>query len=160
MARSIVLRFPATCYDCGASIPAGATARWFGKGRVSCCGKGSPDPTSMPHPSVLAPGTTFGPVKIPPIDSAAAGRATDDSARAAAAPLAAPIIDRVSDALLTGLQPHHLAILAERQPEQRLCVRLTSGARFVVTARDAQHVLACIVESCRDSIRDVMGAAS
>lgn len=71
MARSIVLRFAAQCFDCGASLSAGSTARWFGKGRVSCCGTDAAAAraagNSVPHPSNLAPGSTFGPVKIPPV---------------------------------------------------------------------------------------------
>lgn len=44
MTRSIVLRYPATCHDCGNQLEAGTTARWFGRGRVSCCG--TPDATT------------------------------------------------------------------------------------------------------------------
>lgn len=34
MARTITLRFPATCADCGAALEVGATARWYGRGKV------------------------------------------------------------------------------------------------------------------------------
>ncbi len=30
----ITLKYPATCADCGASLPAGSRARWYGRGRV------------------------------------------------------------------------------------------------------------------------------
>ena len=45
MAKTITTRYPACCADCGADIPVGSTVRWFGRGRVSCCGKSSPTPT-------------------------------------------------------------------------------------------------------------------
>lgn len=34
MAKVIELRFPATCRDCGAELPVGSKAKWYGKGRV------------------------------------------------------------------------------------------------------------------------------
>jgi ribosomal protein L37AE/L43A len=34
MAKIISLKWPATCSDCGAKLPAGAKARWYGKGHV------------------------------------------------------------------------------------------------------------------------------
>jgi hypothetical protein len=40
----------------------------------------------------------------------------------------------------------------------RLLVRLSSGCRFVVEARDAMFVIACIEESCRDKVRNVTAA--
>jgi hypothetical protein len=112
MARSIVLRFAAQCFDCGASLSAGSTARWFGKGRVSCCG----NPTTKP-------------------------------------------VDQLTNALQQGMQPHHLPIVAEQSPTMLLCVRLVSGARFLVTAQHAVHVIRCIEESLQDKVRDVMRAA-
>lgn len=34
MARVITLRFAATCRDCGAHLPAGTRARYYGRGKV------------------------------------------------------------------------------------------------------------------------------
>jgi hypothetical protein len=34
MARRITLKYPATCKECGADLPAGIKARYYGKGRV------------------------------------------------------------------------------------------------------------------------------
>lgn len=34
MARKITLKYPAECKDCGAALPAGSKARYYGKGRV------------------------------------------------------------------------------------------------------------------------------
>ncbi len=38
MARILTTRYPARCHDCGEDIPVGTQVRWFGRGRVSCCG--------------------------------------------------------------------------------------------------------------------------
>ncbi len=32
--KTIKLRFAAVCRDCGAELPAGAEARWYGRGKV------------------------------------------------------------------------------------------------------------------------------
>ena len=96
MARTIVLRFDATCFDCGSPIPAGSAARWFGKGRVSCCGAGAPNPIAGrasiddakrrgPFPAPRAD-ANVPPLQVaPPGDSAAIFRAALDRARADAA---------------------------------------------------------------------------
>lgn len=34
MSRTIRLRYPASCRDCGADLPAGSRARYYGRGRV------------------------------------------------------------------------------------------------------------------------------
>lgn len=34
MSRFITLKFAGTCSDCKASLPVGAKARWYGKGRI------------------------------------------------------------------------------------------------------------------------------
>jgi hypothetical protein len=34
MSKTITLKFEATCADCGATLPVGATARWYGRGRI------------------------------------------------------------------------------------------------------------------------------
>ena len=34
MARTITLKFPGTCRDCGSALAIGALARWYGRGRV------------------------------------------------------------------------------------------------------------------------------
>jgi len=34
MAKTITLRYEATCRDCGAHLPVGTKARWYGRGRV------------------------------------------------------------------------------------------------------------------------------
>ena len=34
MARTITLKFPGTCRDCGSGLAVGALARWYGRGRV------------------------------------------------------------------------------------------------------------------------------
>lgn len=203
MARSIVLRFDAQCYDCGAALPAGSTARWFGKGRVSCCGSdaapssparapGAPSPVRQPLPPRMAPSVPSSPAPLPaplPLKRCACGaRATVDSTPMAAsgtwqchacagiaapAPAAAPHkaippylpspelaelaratgIDVAE--LASGMRPAQVAILAERAPAQRLLVRLSSGARFIVPARDCAHVIRCVEESLVDRCRDV-----
>lgn len=173
MSRSIVLRFDAVCFDCGAALPAGSTARWFGRGRVSCCGAGAPGagaapaPVSTPAPAPRAP-RALPPRGVPvPLSSllppSASDRArsfVDDTQAAITRAQAAALPPELARALQCGMQANHVAELARIAPSTRLCVRLDSGARFVVTAEHAAHVLACIVESCRDRIRDVMGAAS
>lgn len=32
--RRITLKFAGTCADCGAELPVGSTARWYGRGRI------------------------------------------------------------------------------------------------------------------------------
>lgn len=34
MAKTITLKFPGRCADCGADLPVGSKARWYGRGRV------------------------------------------------------------------------------------------------------------------------------
>jgi hypothetical protein len=34
MARFITLKFPGKCADCGAALPVGTKARWYGRGKV------------------------------------------------------------------------------------------------------------------------------
>jgi len=34
MARTITLKFPGTCRDCGSGLAVGALARWYGRGRI------------------------------------------------------------------------------------------------------------------------------
>jgi hypothetical protein len=34
MARTITLKFPGTCRDCGTRLAAGDPARWYGRGRI------------------------------------------------------------------------------------------------------------------------------
>jgi hypothetical protein len=151
MARSIVLRFPTVCHDCGRSLPAGTTARWFGKGRVSCCG----NPTTKPG--------DYSPAAVPssPLSSmpnrvhAVPGAAGNGAPRFGDGMLDAEL----ARAVACGLNSAQLARLAEVCPGQTLVVRLRSGARFLVSAQHAQHVIACIEESMRDKVRDVMGAA-
>jgi hypothetical protein len=48
-----------------------------------------------------------------------------------------------------------VATLAEKTPNQRLLVRLSSGARFIVPALHCAHVIRCIEESLVDRCRDV-----
>jgi len=36
--RVIKLKFAGRCQECGLALPAGTTANWSGKGRVSCVG--------------------------------------------------------------------------------------------------------------------------
>jgi hypothetical protein len=57
--------------------------------------------------------------------------------------------------LASGLSQTHVAILAAKTPNQRLLVRLASGARFIVPALHAAHVIRCVEESCVDKCRDV-----
>lgn len=177
MARSIVLRFDAQCFDCGRSLPAGTTARWFGRGRVSCCGAASPSGAGFPP---VRPSST--PAPLPPLPASASPEVrrfvSDASAELAKsardllppvppanphAPLAGSLLDKLGAELCTalecGLDSNTLARVAELVPEQRLCVRLNSGARFIVMARDASHLIRCVSESCIDRVRDVMRAA-
>lgn len=166
MARSIVLRFEATCFDCGRSLPAGSTARWFGKGRVSCCG--NPQTRPGDYSPAAMPSDPARPVHLGKAGSRFDFDLADDTQRALNNTRSVPAphfgsLDsdaELARAVLTGLSPAQLARLATVAPLQRLCVRLQSGARLVVAARDAQHVVACIEESLRDKVRDIMGAAS
>jgi len=34
MSKTITLKYEAVCADCGAKLPVGATARWYGRGRI------------------------------------------------------------------------------------------------------------------------------
>ena len=34
MAKTITLRYPGTCRDCGTKLQPGARARWYGRGRI------------------------------------------------------------------------------------------------------------------------------
>lgn len=63
MAKKIRLRYDAVCVDCGEALAAGTEARWFGRGRVSCCGKPA---TSTRSPSRANP---FAAAFDPPTDS-------------------------------------------------------------------------------------------
>lgn len=160
MARSIVLRFDATCFDCGRSLSAGTTARWFGRGRVSCCGgqtNGQPPaipPSALPPSSAPVAGRwTIQPKPPVPLSSMTPTASPSRPAnRVAELALATGIpIDNLS----AGMTPAHVSTLATKAPNVKLLVRLTSGARFIVPALHAHHVLACIAESCRDTTRDV-----
>ena len=216
MTRSIVLRYDATCHDCGSQLEAGTTARWFGRGRVSCCGGSQPGstPSNRERSSPVAPAA--------PVASAAQLETARTAARLDAAdpeireqarldalstaqrradahgwcngfarqellratyvnaflkhlasmPIEAAAIDNqqaaaavashdkaLADALQQGLTPELLARVAASQPTLRLLVRLQSGARFIVPAEHAQHVVRCVEESCIDRVRDIMRAA-
>ena len=55
--RRITLKFDGDCKDCGAFLPAGSTARWYGRGRLyglSCHGipeaKVTPEQAGIPSP--------------------------------------------------------------------------------------------------------------
>ena len=167
MARSIVLRFAAVCYDCGRSLSAGTTARWFGKGRVSCCGGQRPSnpgdyspaamPIDPPRPQAVPAASSATPSQQ--VTNAPAGPNTEESLPPGLRFGTDSLDAELAQAVRCGLNPTQLNRLAQVAPGQRLCVRLSSGARFVVTAQHAPHLLACITESCRDRIRDVMGAA-
>lgn len=204
MARSIVLRFDATCFDCGRSLSAGTTARWFGRGRVSCCGGKPPVvPSNQADASVprahgpLDDCATFDglpPLKAkPPGGSAELYRAALEAeaslppglrttppvplsslippgapARyvdaATGKPVASPASEPAPDselgkALSVGLSSQQAGQLGIAFPMVRLVVRLHSGARFIVRAEHVVHLCACISESMRDRIRDVMRAA-
>jgi hypothetical protein len=65
----------------------------------------------------------------------------------------------LGQALQTGLSAQQAGQLGVAFPMVRLVVRLQSGARFVVRAEHVVHLCACITESCRDRIRDVMREA-
>jgi hypothetical protein len=160
MARSIVLRFDATCFDCGSLLSAGTTARWLGKGRVSCC---PPDADNARRAATAATRPY-----LPPFDAPRNDR-PELNPRSSAAPGArmqpnVPLsrVESLSvdtgvpvENLASGLSPEHVAILAAKTPNQRLLVRLQTGARLIVPALHAEHVLRCITESCIDRVRDV-----
>lgn len=162
MARSIVLRFDATCVDCGRSLPAGSTARWFGRGRVSCCGSPSNAPSSRVAvaPAPVMPRSPF--PSSADVDRARAARIMPPS-NPAPAPItpaqSAALPPELATALQVGMQAAHVAELARVAPSTRLLVRLQSGARFIVPAEHAAHVIRCVSESMVDRVRDVMGAA-
>lgn len=139
MSRSIVLRFDATCFDCGRPLSAGSTAKWFGKGRVSCCGAATP--VAQPVTPVTAPPAQH--QTIPPYlpSRELASLSTD---------VGIPI-----ENLASGLTREQAATLAIKAPRQRLLVRLSSGARFIVPAEHALHVIRCVEESLVDRVRDV-----
>jgi hypothetical protein len=176
MARSIVLRFDAVCHDCGSPLSAGTTARWFGKGRVSCCGNpatkpGDYSPAAVPtdppraRPS-LADRIAANPYNAPrpafasPLD-AARDRETGSATRMQPnVPLSR--VESLSvdtgvpvENLSAGLTAAHVATLATKTPNTRLLVRLQSGARLIVPALHAAHVVRCVEESCIDRVRDV-----
>jgi len=44
--KTITLQYAGRCADCGAALPVGARARWYGKGRCYCAG---------PHQGASAP---------------------------------------------------------------------------------------------------------
>jgi hypothetical protein len=158
--RSIVLRFASTCYDCGADLKAGTTARWFGKGRVSCCGgsdrapaaKPAAPPAPIPAPVLAKPAPA--PAPVPKIAATA-------TAAPASSPWPAGLLQLARetgvpvDSLAAGLTPADVATLAVARPMLRLLVRLSSGARVIVPAQYAQHVISCISESLMDRVRDV-----
>lgn len=154
MSRSIVLRFDATCIDCGRSLSAGSTAKWFGKGRVSCCGTGAPAPSSSSSSSSLAPSPSVfdrAPAPAPHVPlspwlDAGSLKPLDELARDTGIPI---------DAFASGLNSSHVEVLARVRPNQRLLVRLSSGARFIVPAEHARHVVRCVEESLIDRVRDV-----
>jgi hypothetical protein len=62
-------------------------------------------------------------------------------------------------ALSGGLSSQQAGQLGIAFPMVRLVVRLHSGARFIVRAEHVVHLCACISESMRDKVRDVMRAA-
>jgi|SRR6188474_1362943 len=182
MARSIVLRFDSTCFDCGRSLSAGTTARWFGRGRVSCCGgqatkPGDYSPAAMPSdpprrapasPSLensLPPGLRNGqpvplsslipPGKVPTGPAPVAAPSTTHYGNVPQEPAADSELGR---ALQVGLSSQQAGQLGIAFPMVRLVVRLQSGARFIVRAEHVVHLCACISESMRDRIRDVMRA--
>lgn len=157
MARSIVLRFAATCFDCGSSLSAGSTARWFGRGRVSCCGNPSTKPGDFSPAAVPSD-----PPRARPAGSAPAPYPVTYAAARMQPHVPLSPIEQLSvdtgiplENLSAGLNPAQLAKLAGSHPHQRLCVRLQSGARFIVTAQHAAHVIRCLEESCIDRVRDV-----
>lgn len=178
MARMIVLRFAATCVDCGASLSAGSSARWFGRGRVSCCGgQGSPQASPTPPLGSNGPADPLGhlvpplgsrapiapsiPVAqpVPPVDGVPFGTAPHRAIPGylPSGQLAQLARDTGIDvaALASGLSPEQVGILAAKTPNQRLIVRLSSGARCIVPALHAVHVARCIGESCIDRVRDI-----
>lgn len=204
MTRSIVLRYDATCHDCGNSLSAGTTARWFGRGRVSCCGGDD----AAPRKPLAARPTMGDAAAAPAANRVEIQRAVDAAEndveqkhvqdRARLDPLAAanhfadargycngfakqellrshyvkaflaacedlppaPVPDaEIEEGLQQGLSPELLTRVAASQPTTRLLVRLQSGARLIVPAEHAAHVIRCIEESCIDKVRDVMRAA-
>jgi hypothetical protein len=160
MARSIVLRFDAQCFDCGAPLAAGSTARWFGKGRVSCCGSanGAAAPSSTPAPARVPM-----PPRMAPSALSSARPVAQQPAHAPLPPwLPSAELSELSartgvpvESLSSGMRPEHVAILASTAPRQRLLVRLSSGARLIVPAEHCAHVVRCIEESMIDRCRDV-----
>ena len=166
MSRSIILRFDATCFDCGASLSAGQTARWFGRGRVSCCGSDKGYPTGdRTHPQDDAAAAPFRPStagragfhscaglrnQLPGKPCAICGNM--EHAPAPGVPLGPT---PSPEALASGLSKPQVLDLAASSPSMLLLVRLTSGARLLVPARDAVHVIGCIEESLQDKCRDV-----
>lgn len=178
MARSIVLRYDATCFDCGRPLAAGTTARWFGKGRVSCCG--TPDSARSARQELDSLRERALAAAAPEADVSylidacrrqieSRGYLPDsDEARALyrlanprpAAPTPAPADPESarrarieSDAVR--LDVDAVATLATKAPTMLLLARLSSGARLLVPAEHAAHVLRCIEESCVDRVCDV-----
>lgn len=164
MARPIVLRFPAQCFDCGAQLAAGSVARWFGRGRVSCCGAPMPS-SSAPSSSPTTPPTRLAPTPpapssptTPPAPSPASSFASDADAVVRAAGDSPRVRELIGKAA-AGLTASELAELSSSGSAHKLVVRLKSGARLAVHAYDAHHVVRCIEESCLDRVRDVLSAA-
>ena len=54
--RRIILKFPGTCADCGAALPVGSTARWYGRGRIYglSCHAQEAKPETQPVPDKQA----------------------------------------------------------------------------------------------------------
>jgi len=175
MARSIVLRFPAQCFDCGSSLPAGATARWFGKGRVSCCGtdngyptpkrshpaddmaKGQPAPQpfqALP-PSLRRLAESLEPVSLPPSQQSIGPADANRAITPKALPPAARTLDNglAAPTRFAGdYSPASLPLFAEQHPDVVMHVLLASGTELGVMGKHAQHVVRCIVESCVDRV--------
>lgn len=170
MTRSIVLRFDSKCVDCGHILSAGTTARWFGKGRVSCCGKGAPAAATADSPAPADSSVyvrcrrcgrygTCGLNLCAPLPPAPARPAFGASTPPPSFPhwVAQIATDTgiPAEAIAIGMQPAHVAILATKMPNRMLLVRLASGARFTAAAAQAGHIIRCVEESLVDKVRDV-----
>lgn len=148
MTRSIVLRFPASCCDCGLPLSVGSSATWLGKGKVSCCsGAAAESDHGSASVRYYKPKAAAQPAKAP----------ADNAFEAKPERIKLP--PDIGHAISKGLplQPHQADELAKLCPDAGLIITLRSGARFMCQAQDAPHLCRCISESMVDNITAVMG---
>ena len=56
MAKIITLKYAGKCADCGAELPAGSRARWYGRGKIYGLDCHQPDEGAIPYRDGEPPG--------------------------------------------------------------------------------------------------------